>query len=117
LTRPDAADYDRERMTFQVILHQGVVDGATRARLEHALRRIGAGAHGGSEEVAVTISEVPTGRFFTAGKPSRSSLIATSVPAGTAGSERTALMSAITAMWCEVTGCTAEEVVVSAADG
>jgi hypothetical protein len=105
-------------MRFQVLLHEGVVDPALRPRLERELRRIGAAASGTSAgDVAVEVNEISAGRFFTAGEPSRSSLIATSVPAGTSRADRTGLMSAITTLWCDVTGCRAAEVVVSVSDG
>jgi phenylpyruvate tautomerase PptA (4-oxalocrotonate tautomerase family) len=66
--------------------------------------------------VAVEFSEIPHGRFFTAARLSRSSLVGGSVPAGTPASIRTPLMAAITSLWCDVTGCSPEDVVVSIAD-
>jgi phenylpyruvate tautomerase PptA (4-oxalocrotonate tautomerase family) len=104
-------------MTFQVILHEGVVDETLRPRLTREMRRIYAGIFGTDEnQVAVEVTEIPKGRFFTAAKPSSSSLIGVGVPAGTSRADRTRLMSKITAMWCSITGCTANEIVVSASD-
>jgi phenylpyruvate tautomerase PptA (4-oxalocrotonate tautomerase family) len=104
-------------MKFQMILHEGVVDEALRPRLIQGIGRIYTAIFGGnSDQVSVDITEVPHGRFFTAAKPSRSSLIGGSVPAGTSRADRTRLMAEITDMWCEVTGCTPNEVVVSMSD-
>ena len=104
-------------MRLQVILHEGVVDEGSRPRLAHELRRIYAGIFGAAEDqVAVEITEIPNGKFFTAAKPSRSSLVGAGVPDGTSRADRTRLMSEISAMWCDVTGCTPNEIVVSASD-
>ena len=103
-------------MKFQLLLHQGVVDPRLHSRLSQDLQRIYSSQFGGAGEIAVEITEIPRGRFFTAAEPSRSSLIGGSIPAGTASADRTRLMSSITAMWCEVTGCVADEVVVSISD-
>jgi phenylpyruvate tautomerase PptA (4-oxalocrotonate tautomerase family) len=104
-------------MKFQLLLHEGVVDKAKQPKLARELRRIYAGRFGGSEDdVAVDVTEIPKGRFFTAGEPSRSSFIGGTVPKGTSNAERTRLMSDITAAWCELTGCTPNDVVVSMSD-
>ena len=104
-------------MRFQVLLHEGVIDPRLQPRLAQELRRIYARNLGGAEDdVSVDVAEIPQGRFFTAAQPSRSSLVGGSVPAGTSPTERTRLMSEITSMWCEITGCTPDEVVVSISD-
>ena len=104
-------------MTFHLILHEGVVAEALRPQLAQGIRQIYSDIFGTpAEKVAVDITQIPRGRFFTAAKPSRSSLIGGSVPAGTSKADRTRLMSEITAMWCEVTGCTPNDVVISASD-
>jgi phenylpyruvate tautomerase PptA (4-oxalocrotonate tautomerase family) len=102
---------------FQVLLHEGVVAEAVRPRLAEGIRRIYARVFGVAEDqVTVAITEIPQGRFFTAARPSRSSLIGGSVAAGTSQADRARLMSEITSMWCDVTGCTPNEVVVSVSD-
>jgi phenylpyruvate tautomerase PptA (4-oxalocrotonate tautomerase family) len=104
-------------MGFQVILHAGVVEPELQPRLAQGIRRIYAGSFGGEPgQVAVDITEIPRGRFFSAGRPSRSSLVGGSVPAGTSHANRTRLMSEITAMWCELTSCDPTEIVVSISD-
>ena len=104
-------------MTFHLLLHEGVVAETLRPRLADGIRRIYADVFGAPpESVSVDVTEIPKGRFFTAAKPSRTSLIGGSVPSGTAKADRTRFMSEVTAMWCEVTGCTPNDVVVSASD-
>lgn len=105
-------------MTFRVILHEGVVDEAVRPRLLEGIRRVAAGIFGvAADAVTVEVTEIRKGRFFTAGRPSRSALIGTTVPPSTSRTDRTRLMAEITARWCEVTGCAPDEVLVSAPDG
>ena len=100
-----------------MLVHEGVVAEAVCPRLAEGIRRIYARVFGAVEdEVTVAITEVPRGRFFTAAKPSRSSLIGGTVTAGTSQADRARLMSEITAMWCDVTGCTPNEIVVSVSD-
>jgi len=104
-------------MRYQVLLHEGVVNEALRPQLKTELRRIyGEIFRVDSEQVGVDITEIPKGRFFTAAKPSCSSLIGVGVPAGTSREDRTRFMSDVTAMWCRVTGCTPNDIVVSASD-
>ena len=67
-------------------------------------------------EIGADFTVMPRGRFFTAGKPSTSSIIAGTVPAGTPNELRHRLLAEITALWCETTGCTPHQVVVTAAD-
>jgi hypothetical protein len=100
-----------------VILHEGVVPETLRSELAAGL----GGAYARlfrvpAAEIGVDFTVLPRGRFFTAGRPSRSSIIAGTVPAGTPDERRHRLLSEITALWCEVTGCTPHEVVVTAAD-
>ena len=104
-------------MRFQVILHEGVVDGELHATLADGLRRIYAGLFSVAEtEIDVGIDEIPSGLFFTAAKPSSSSIVAGTVPLGTSKDDRTRLLSEICDMWCDVTGCTPGEIVATAAD-
>ena len=104
-------------MAFQMILHEGVVGPELHPKLAAGIRRIYAGIFAATpEEVAVDVNEIPAGRFFTAAKPSRSSIVAGSVPAGTSREDRTRFLSEVTEFWCRVTGCTSHEIVVSASD-
>jgi phenylpyruvate tautomerase PptA (4-oxalocrotonate tautomerase family) len=104
-------------MRFRVIVPEGVVPEALRPELAAELARSYAALFGTpAAELGVDFTEVPRGRFFTAGKPSRTSIIAGTVPAGTKDELRHRLLAEITALWCETTGCTPHEVVVTAAD-
>ena len=104
-------------MRFRVILHEGVVAEALRPELATGLGRIYAGLFAApAAEIGVDLTVLPRGRFFTAGEPSTSSIIAGAVPAGTTNEGRHRLLAEITALWCETTGCTPHQVVVTAAD-
>ena len=104
-------------MRFRVILHEGVVPEPLRPDLAAGL----GGAYARlfavpAAEIGVDFTVLPRGRFFTAGRLSQSSIIAGTVPAGTPDEKRHRLLAEITALWCETTGCTPHEVVVTAAD-
>jgi len=102
---------------FRVILHEGVVSEAARPTLAGGIRRAYAALFEvPAEAVIVDFSEFSRGRFFTAGRPSTSSIVAGTVPSGTSTEQRHRLLSEITALWCETTGCTPHEIVVSAGD-
>ena len=104
-------------MRFRVTLHEGVVPERLRSRLAAGLCAVYARAFGTpAAELGVDFTELARGRFFTAGKPSTSSIILCTVPAGTADAQRHRLLAELTACWCETTGCTPHEVVVTAAD-
>ncbi len=100
-----------------MILHEGVVPEAVRPALTDGIRRVYAGIfEAPAEAVAVDFTELARGRFFTAGRPSTSSIVAGTVPSGTSTAQRHRLLSEITALWCEMTGCTPHEIVVTAGD-
>ncbi len=100
-----------------MILHEGVVPEAVRPELDGGIRRLYAALFEvPAEAVAVDFTELARGCFFTAGRPSTSSIVAGTVPAGTPTERRHRLLSEITALWCETTGCSPHEIVVSAGD-
>ena len=104
-------------MRFRVILHEGVVPEGVRPALAAGLGAAFTRLFGGAPaDVGVDFTVMPRGRFFTAGAPSASSIIAGTVPAGTPDERRHRLLADVTALWCDVTGCTPHEVVVTAAD-
>jgi phenylpyruvate tautomerase PptA (4-oxalocrotonate tautomerase family) len=104
-------------LRFRVIVPEGVVPEAVRPELCAGLARIHAALFSvPAAEIGVDFTELPRGRFFTAGQASRTSIIAGTVPAGTPDERRHRLLGEITALWCETTGCTPHEVVVTAAD-
>ena len=104
-------------MHYRVILHEGVVPEALHPQLESGIRRAYAEVFGGDGSgLAVGFEVLPRGHFFTAAKPSRSSIVAGPVPAGTSREDRTRLLAGITNLWCDVTGCDSDHIVVSASD-
>jgi phenylpyruvate tautomerase PptA (4-oxalocrotonate tautomerase family) len=102
---------------FRAILHEGVAPEGMRPALAAGIRRTYAALFAvPADAVAVDFTELSRGRFFTAGRPSTSSIVAGTVPAGTSTAQRHRLLSEITTLWCETTGCTPHEIVVSAGD-
>jgi phenylpyruvate tautomerase PptA (4-oxalocrotonate tautomerase family) len=100
-----------------VILPEGVVPEALRPALADGIRGVYAALFDvAPEAVAVDFTEFARGRFFSAGRPSSTSIVAGTVPSGTGAAQRHRLLSEITALWCRTTGCTPHEVVVSAGD-
>ena len=59
---------------------------------------------------------IEEGSGFTGGQPSTTSLVMAVVPDGTKQQKRESFLSAICDAWIEVTGCSINEVVASAAD-
>ena len=102
-------------MTCTVTIHEGVVPDDLHRPLMDGLRTIYAAAVPTSDSEPRIIT-VPLGRWYTAGEPSHSSIVATTVPAGTDSQARTTLLKEICDFWCETTGCTPEAIVVTASD-
>lgn len=104
-------------MRFRAILHEGVVPEGVRPALAGGIRRVYAALFEvPAKTVTVDFTEFARGRFFTAGRPSTSSIVAGTVPSGTSIAQRHRLLSEITTLWCETTGCTPHEIVVTAGD-
>ena len=71
---------------------------------------------GSPDQVAVEFDVIPHGYGFRGGEISTTSLVRGLIPPGCAQEARVDLMQRICDMWREVTGCTVEELVVSARD-
>lgn len=98
-------------------LVNGAIPGPTRARVVAGLARIYAQHFGlAPDALQVEFTEVRPGLWFTAGVPSRASMVLGSVPAGTAQPVRVAVMDAVARMFSEVTGAPYHDVMVVAAD-
>ena len=81
------------------------------------LADIAAAALGGSaEDAEVEFTVIPHGNGFRGGEISTTSLVRGQIPPGCAQEVRVDLMRRICAMWCDVTGCTVDELVVSVRD-
>jgi len=89
-----------------------------REKLEQGLRRIGRDSFG-DDPAATEVSWIvlKTGFAWTAGEPSTSSIVVRSVPAGLPLDRREAFMRKICDLWASETGCSIEEIVVTAWDG
>lgn len=98
-------------------LVNGSIDAPTRQRVVDGLVRIYR-EHFNLPESALRVEfiEVRPGRWFTAGKPSRASMVLGGVPVGTAQPARVALMEAVCRMFSEITGAPYDDVMVVAAD-
>ena len=87
------------------------------AELESRLADTAAAVLGGSAgDVAVEFEVIPHGYGFRGGELSTTSLVRGLIPPGCAQEVRVDLMRRICDMWCEVVGCTVEELVVSVRD-
>jgi hypothetical protein len=103
---------------YACLIQEGQAPEQHRAALEEGLRRIGHEAFG-DEPSACEFSwtVVKRGFAWTAGEPSTSSIVLRSVPPGLPLAEREAFMRRVCELWERVTGCSTNEIVVTAWDG
>lgn len=103
-------------ITYKCLVN-GSIDAATRERVVNGLTEIHR-VHFNWPEAALRVEfiEVAAGRWFTAGQPSRASMVLGSVPPGTSQVARVALMEAVCRMFSEQTGAPYDDVMVVAAD-
>jgi hypothetical protein len=103
---------------YACILQEGQTPESKRAELAEGLKRIGREMLGDSPQGAeIRWIPVPQGFGFTAGSPSTSSIVVRSVPGGFPEDRREAFMTKVCDLWTDVTGCTTNEIVVTALDG
>jgi hypothetical protein len=103
---------------YACIIQAGQRAEREQARLAEGLRRLAQETFGDApERVEIQWISVPEGFGFTAGEPSRSSLVIRSVPVGYAEPLRERFMSRVCDLWRDVTGCSTDEIVVTALDG
>ena len=104
-------------ISFNCIVQERAVEPGLWAELESRLADIAAAVLGGSPgDVAVEFEVIPHGYGFRGGEISTTSLVRGLIPPGCAQEVRVDLMRRICDMWCDVTGCTVDELVVSARD-
>ena len=104
-------------ISFNCIVQERAVGQQTWPELESRLARIASDVLGrAAEDVAVEFTVIPHGHGFRGGEISTTSLVRGLIPPGCAQEMRVDLMRRICDMWCEVAGCTVEELVVSARD-
>ena len=103
---------------YACIVQQGQEAERRRDALEQGLRRIARDCFG-DDPAAVEFrwTAMPEGMAWTAGEPSRSSIVVRSVPVGFDDARREAFMKSVCDLWIETTGCSIEEIVVTAFDG
>ena len=69
-----------------------------------------------TEDVEVEFTEIPYGYGFRGGELSTTSSVRGLIPPGCEQETRVQLMRAMSDMWIEVTGCSVDELTVSARD-
>jgi len=103
---------------YACMVQEGQPAEGARDRLAEGLKRLAAETFGDAPaDVEIRWITIRKGFGFTAGRPSASSLIVRSVPAGFEDDRRAAFMGAVCELWQEVTGCAVDDVVVTTLDG
>jgi phenylpyruvate tautomerase PptA (4-oxalocrotonate tautomerase family) len=102
---------------FACVVQEGVISEELRPRLASELARISTSILGGDpNEVDVGFTEIPRGFGFRGGELSTTSLVRGQIPPGCEQETRVELLNRICDMWCELTGCSTHELVVSVRD-
>ena len=103
---------------YACIIQEGQAAHQKQEVLEAALRRIGEESFG-DDPSATGFSwiVVKKGFAWTAGEPSTSSLVVRSVPVGLPFDQRETFMRKVSDLWENETGCSINEIVVTAWDG
>ena len=105
------------RVSFNCTMQEGQIGEEARAVLAEALQQIIKDVLGESpDDVPVTFSDIPQGFGFRGGEPSTTSLVRGSIVGGVSQDVREDLMRRICDRWMEISGCTVDELVVSARD-
>ena len=103
---------------YSCIIQEGQAADQRIEALEAGLRRIGREFFPDDpDDAGVRWTRQAEGWAWTAGKPSTSSIVVRSVPVGFDNAEREKLLRAMLDLWVETTGCSVNEVVVTAFDG
>lgn len=103
---------------YSCIVQEGQTPDRERKALAEGLAKIGQEFFGdapGATEIRWVV--VKKGFAWTAGEPSTSSIVVRSVPPGLPDAEREAFLRAVSELWVEETGCSIDEIVVTAVDG
>ena len=105
------------RVSFNCTMQEGQIGEELRAELVVALQQITQDVLGESPaDVPVTFSDIPTGFGFRGGEPSTTSLVRGSIVGGVTQEVREDFMRRICDRWMAISGCTVDELVVSARD-
>ena len=104
-------------ITFNCTIQEGVIPEEQREILSVRLAQIGAEVLSEpQDDVTVNYEVIPHGFGFRGGELSTSSSVRSVIPAGFSQEKRVEFMTKVQDMWIEVTGQTAAELVVGAAD-
>ncbi|MCY3921209.1 MAG: hypothetical protein OXG27_02275 [Chloroflexi bacterium] len=105
------------RVSFDCTMQEGQIGEELRAKLAVALQEITQDVLGESpDDVLVRFSDIPRGFGFRGGEPSTTSLVRGSIVGGVTQDVREDFMRRICDRWMEISGCTVDELVVSARD-
>ena len=105
------------RVSFICTMQEGQIGEQLRAELAAALQQITQDVLGETpEDVPVSFSDIPSGFGFRGGEPSTTSLVRGSIVGGVTQDVREDLMRRICDRWMAISGCTVDELVVSARD-
>ena len=105
------------KVSFRCTMQEGQVGEDTRALLADGLRRVAQEVLGESpDDVSVSFSDIPTGYGFRGGEPSTTSLVNGRIVGGVTQELREEFMRSVIDMWTATSGCTVNELVVTAAD-
>ena len=105
------------RVSFNCTMQEGQIGEEARSVLAKALQQTTKDVLGESpDDVPVTFSDIPQGFGFRGGEPSTTSLVRGSIVGGVSQDVREDLMRRICDRWMEISGCTVDELVVSARD-
>ena len=105
------------RVSFNCTMQEGQVAEEMRVQLAAALQQITQDVLGESpDDVPVLFSDIPSGFGFRGGEPSTTSLVRGSIVGGITQDVREDFMRRICDRWMEISGCTVDELVVSARD-
>ena len=102
---------------FNCIVQEGCVPDEIRPELASGLANAATSILGGDPNaVEVEFSEIPHGFGFRGGEVSTTSMVRGRIPPGCDQDTRVRLMRAMSDVWTEITGCTEDDLVVSARD-
>ena len=104
-------------ISFNCRVQEGVIPDDLRPTLSSELARISADVLGGfADDVAVNYEVIPHGFGFRGGEISTTSSVRGQLSVPLDQETRVELLHQLCDMWCEVTGCSVHEVIVSARD-
>ena len=106
-----------EMVTFELYVQEGCVPDESRTRIVEDIEAVCAEVLGvESGPVSVSWTVIPKGFGFRGGEPSATSLVRGRIPDGYGPDVRARFLRAIGERWCNLSGATQDELMVSARD-